>query len=153
MNQYLKRKLREPITFKPQSKRHTQKSPRLKRQITFGRSGSLIAINDEYIRFFLRDTNYRVTDDGVIWTRISRQGHITNDWRPKPTTCRDGYQVFTYCKKSLSAHRVIYQALIGNLESDLVINHIDNDRSNNDPSNLELVTQRINSAPPRYNLK
>jgi hypothetical protein len=118
-----------------------------------GRSGELVAVNDGYVRFFLKDINYRVTDDGVIWTRISRQGHVTNNWRPKPLVQKQGYLTFTYCKKNISVHRVVYAALIGKLESDLVINHIDGCRSNNDPSNLELVTQRINSAPHRNNLE
>ena len=48
-------------------------------------------------------------------------------------------------KRNYSVHRIVYLALIGPLDPEKVINHIDGNPLNNSPSNLELVTQAQNN--------
>jgi hypothetical protein len=58
---------------------------------------------------------------------------------------RHGYeQVRVRNNKNELSHRVIWETLNGPIPDGLVINHIDSDRSNNRPSNLECVTQLEN---------
>lgn len=111
-----------------------------------GRSGKLICINDHVIRELLNDSNYEIRADGTIWTRITRTGKVSvrNVWRLSGS-CRRGYCTVRYKNTMLQAHRIIYAKFKGSLESDLVINHIDGNGCNNDPENLELVTQSRNN--------
>ncbi|MFY8170067.1 MAG: HNH endonuclease [Candidatus Fonsibacter sp.] len=52
----------------------------------------------------------------------------------------------------LSTHRLVAHMFLGyNLDSDLVIDHIDNNQSNNHYSNLQITTQRINSSKDKKN--
>ena len=48
-------------------------------------------------------------------------------------------------------HRVIWEAFNGEIPSDMEVDHIDNDTSNNDISNLQLLTRRENVK--KYNLE
>lgn len=41
-------------------------------------------------------------------------------------------------------HRLVYAAFNGDIPDDLVINHIDEDKTNNDLNNLEAITQKEN---------
>lgn len=106
----------------------------------------LIATNDELIREFLKDANYQVLKSGALLTRISPQGHLTNEWREKPLTNKKGYLKIKYRGHGLLVHRIVYAAFVGPLDAQLVINHIDGNPSNNQPSNLELITQAENNT-------
>ncbi len=58
----------------------------------------------------------------------------------------DGYYRVSYKGRKYLAHRLIWVLYNKtDLSKDLVINHIDSDRSNNRPENLEAVTQQVNS--------
>lgn len=59
---------------------------------------------------------------------------------------KDQYWVIRIDKKLYLVHRVIWELLFGDLSEDLVINHIDNNPSNNNISNLELCTHSHNSS-------
>lgn len=113
------------------------------------RSGKLIAINDIYIKKLISDPLYDIRPDGTIWTCRDKQGHIQDIWRESKNIDSGGYPVFKYGpkknKKYLKVARVIYQKYVGELEPDLVINHIDNNKLNSSPENLELVTQSKNT--------
>jgi len=61
----------------------------------------------------------------------------------------NGYLVVTFSvkgnHKNKYVHRLVAEHFISNIKNDLVINHIDFNRSNNDVSNLEIVTQKENT--------
>lgn len=104
-----------------------------------------IAKNDYLIREFLTCGDYIVNTNGEIFSHIGRTGHRTSIPRKlelKPKKSR--YCFVSYKAKVLAVHRVVYQAQIGELSSDMQINHKDGNPSNNHPSNLELVTQSEN---------
>lgn len=46
--------------------------------------------------------------------------------------------------KTYFIHQLVYQAFIGDIDSELVIDHIDEDRNNNHYTNLEQITQAEN---------
>jgi len=50
-----------------------------------------------------------------------------------------------YKGREYLAHRIIYQMFYGNIDCDLIINHIDNNPKNNTISNLEMITQAENT--------
>jgi len=61
-----------------------------------------------------------------------------------------GYMFFSFSvesvKKKMWAHRLVYQAFVGELIEGMVINHIDHDELNNYYKNLEQITKRANSS-------
>jgi len=111
-----------------------------------GRSGQLYCSNDTYIYEFLKDPNFEIHQDGTIWTIITKTGKISvnNVWR-RAGHGRKGYFTVHYKGRKLQVHRIIYAKFKGPLEPDLVVNHIDANGYNNDPENLELVTQSKNN--------
>lgn len=50
-----------------------------------------------------------------------------------------------YQQKAYMAHRIIYQLMVGPIEKNKVIDHIDGDSTNNIVSNLRVVVQGLNS--------
>lgn len=62
-----------------------------------------------------------------------------------------GYWQVRVNKKLYAAHRIVWLLNNGSIDDKLVINHIDNNPSNNKISNLELVTQSINSRRSCHN--
>ena len=59
----------------------------------------------------------------------------------------DGYiDVRVGGSKRQKLHRMIYQWVYGTLPDDLVIDHIDNNRANNQPWNLQAVSNRVNTT-------
>ena len=55
-----------------------------------------------------------------------------------------GYYIINHNYKLYLAHRIVYLLHNKNLESSLVVDHIDNNKQNNNIENLRLVTQKIN---------
>tara|TARA_R110000868_G_C10973188_1_gene771464 strand:+ start:15169 stop:15729 length:561 start_codon:yes stop_codon:yes gene_type:complete len=107
------------------------------------RSGQLKCTNDYLIRDLLDSGLFRVHDDGSIETRIARTGQVfvdPNRWRPAGSF-KDTYHAICYKHVKLRASRVIFQALKGELEEDLVIYHKDYNCLNNHPDNLIQGTQ------------
>lgn len=110
-----------------------------------GRVSKLYASNDAYIDNFLKDPNYKVDEKGNVYSKISKQGHPLKEWRLlKPVKHRTGYLKINYKNKCLQIHRIIYAAFLGILVPYMVINHKDGDGTNNQISNLELITQSEN---------
>lgn len=111
-----------------------------------GRSGKLVCVNDHLIYKLLEDSNYEVRADGSVWTRITKTGKVSvnNEWR-RAGSARRGYWTLKYFGVMLQVHRIIYARFLGRLEQDLVINHKDDCGYNNEPENLELVTQSKNN--------
>lgn len=82
---------------------------------------------------------YEISDDG----RIRRNGKILS-----PTDNGNGYLIIGLMKnnkkKNHYIHRLVAEAFVENPSNYEVVNHIDFDKRNNDKSNLEWCTQKMN---------
>ena len=106
--------------------------------------------NDKLIEILLKDPNYKIREDGTVVTRITLNGQgIGKKWRQVGYQKDDGYVRFRYKGEFLFVQRVIYRAFKGPLDKTKTINHIDLDRGNNHPDNLEMITQGDNNKKKR----
>lgn len=85
-------------------------------------------------------TNYYFSTRGRYYNRISKMvgyGHVTPD----------GYRTVKnhQITCSPSVHRWVYELFVGDIPSVMQIDHIDDNRSNNDVHNLRVVTPQENS--------
>jgi HNH endonuclease len=111
------------------------------------KSGKLYASNDFYIKKLLLDENYIINRDGTIYSSYTLQGHLdkTGNKRLTGFSKKGKYRYLRYKNKHLAVHRIVYAKFVGKLSPNLVINHIDGNPANNNPENLELVTQSENN--------
>lgn len=76
----------------------------------------------------------------------------------KNTTTYDGYRAVTFTlnntRKLYKVHQLVAMAFLNHMPDrtqKIVVDHIDNDKSNNKLSNLQLITQRQNASKDRKN--
>jgi hypothetical protein len=103
--------------------------------------------NDAIIRQLCADQRYKIHSTGKIETLVQRTGRLSANgtFREQvPYKNREGYCRVKYSYKDIFVHRIVFQKFIGDLNSDMVINHIDGDKTNNSVSNLEQVTHQKN---------
>ena len=88
-------------------------------------------------------TNYKITKTGKIWS-MKRNRFLS-------TKITNGYENITLCEKSYSIHRLVALTFIpipekyNNLnKDDLIVNHKDCNKLNNNLDNLEWLTQKEN---------
>ena len=98
--------------------------------------------------------HYKVTDDGRIFSRYSSRSSYVDAASPwteifPSKEKSSGYMVVTLVHKSFvkkkRVHRLIAEAFIPNPENKPYVNHIDGDKTNYHPSNLEWVSASENS--------
>ena len=94
-------------------------------------------IEDE---MYIGEDNHIHRKDGRLLSRQMRNGYYT---------VRKRYNKIDYC---FMEHRVIWYFHYGEFDESLVINHKDFDRANNDINNLELITQKENTAYSKCNM-
>lgn len=88
-------------------------------------------------------TKYEVYEDGRIWS-YSHKKFL------KPFTDKEGYQRVGLTDndgkmKSYLVHRVVYESVTGEpIPENLQVNHIDENKTNNHKSNLNLMTCKQN---------
>lgn len=87
--------------------------------------------------------NVRSLDRTVIYGDKKGQYHTIQGKLLKPTLS-DGYETVGLSGKTFTVHRLVAKAFIPNFSEDLVINHIDGNKSNNFYKNLECITQSEN---------
>ena len=108
-----------------------------------------ICYNDNLIEEIVNDNFYDIRQDGTIWARKPLSGPMSKKkiypLRRVDHLNGDGYLVIRYKDKLIRSHRIIFQKFIGNLDQMLEINHIDCNKQNNNPNNLELVTSKENT--------
>lgn len=94
----------------------------------------------------------KVDAQGAIWRCVSRARNrittLASPTRAETQTGRGGYltvHVWLNGKQYLAyAHRLVWTILRGPIPEGIDINHRDGDKTNNHPSNLELVTRSEN---------
>lgn len=99
----------------------------------------------------VREGRIDVRKDGTVWIMKAIKGSPRKlvDITPrKLTKKRNGYVVYSMVtpsgKRSVSAHRIVWQNLIGDIPPGLEINHKNGIKDDNRLENLELVTTREN---------
>lgn len=78
----------------------------------------------------------------------SKTGKLISKKRKKPVGCLDkstGYIRYKYDGKNLRVHRLIWVWLHGAIPDGFIVDHVDNDRTNNRERNLRLATGQENS--------
>ena len=102
------------------------------------------ATNDKLIFKLCSDPNYRIQIDGTIRTLIQQNGKVGKTWRLAGDTHEGDYRRIKYKGRALAINRIIWAKFRGYLRADLVVNHLDGDKSNNCLGNLELTTESFN---------
>lgn len=105
------------------------------------------ASKDSLIFELIKDENYLIEESGKISKRVRAWDKKIKKplFKPMGYTDDKGYRRLEYKGRNLRIHRIIWAKFKGYLRKDLVINHIDGNKSNNAVSNLELVTQSSNA--------
>lgn len=90
---------------------------------------------------------YSVTDSGDV---LSAPRPTTAGGKLKQHLDSHGYYTVSLCKngkaKRFKVHRLVAEAFIGVATHGLCVDHIDNDRTNNNHTNLRYVTYRENAV-------
>lgn len=97
-----------------------------------------------------KNSTYFISNKGRIKNEKSQfllKGKITNKGYVEWSLKIDGH------KKSFSAHRLVYEAFLGELKQGYVINHIDGNKINNCIENLEQITPSENVNHSYYKIK
>ena len=97
---------------------------------------------------------YQVSNLGRVKSleRLSSIGRSLPEKILKPGKVKKGYLIVVLCKesktKTFNLHQLVAQSFLNHTPSghDVVIDHIDNDKSNNRVDNLQLTTNRHNSS-------
>lgn len=99
---------------------------------------------EEVILELVRRGVLLVTEDGEIY----RRNRSTGEWRRGTFTNTAGYKVIRYTSNKKStyayAHRIAWSTLRGPIPPGRVVNHLDGNKGNNAPGNLEVVTHQQN---------
>ena len=93
---------------------------------------------------------YQVSNKGNVYSigRINSRGNRCGGRTLKPGCNNHGYLTVGLCKngksKTKNVHRLVAETFIPNPKGFLEINHKDENKSNNEPSNLEWCTREYN---------
>src|SRR3990170_1584133 len=96
---------------------------------------------------------YEVSDQGRVRRLHSPTNRSKNDGVLSPGLAANGYLRVVLCRqnerRNFSVHRLVVEAFKRPFGPGEVTNHIDGDKTNNRPMNLEQVTQKVNDAEAR----
>jgi len=90
---------------------------------------------------FIDDIIIEVSDKGRVKSRYGKTIGYNNN---------EGYKCIKFSGKSYLVHRLVMMAFKGKIPQKLVVNHIDEDKTNNHLDNLEIVTRAQNTI---YSIK
>lgn len=82
----------------------------------------------------IRDTNYRNTN------KIKIRKILINNWGYQYVRITENGKIIHYF-----IHRLVYETFIGKIPENMQVNHIDEDKTNNSISNLNLLSPKDNS--------
>lgn len=110
-------------------------------------------INDEIIKPIKGFPNYYITDSGKCYTTYPSKRYGNGFRELKSRLHPTGYVYLGLYKtnddgvvqrKWLRVHRVVWEHFGGKLNRGMVIDHIDENKSNNNITNLQSITQSAN---------
>lgn len=87
------------------------------------------------------DERYAVTKDGRVFSRCRKPYY----YELKQSNDSDGYKIVTIHRKTVKVHRLIAEMFIPNPYNLPCINHIDENKTNNNVSNLEWCDVKYNN--------
>lgn len=85
---------------------------------------------------------YQVSNLGNVRSFVrSKEGHLI-----RASPMKNGYYRVTMHKKTKKIHQLVAEAFLNHIPCGMkyVVDHIDNDKSNNNVSNLQIITNREN---------
>lgn len=95
----------------------------------------LFDTNEEWRGIAVANGKYQVSDLGHV--RNAETGALLS-LRP---ASKDGYLYVALCHRFLAVSRLVYQAFMGDISSDMDVHHKDGDHLNNALSNLEAISR------------
>ena len=99
-------------------------------------------LTEQELRIVTDHPHYGVTNDGKVYSYTSRK------WL-KQHSMKKGYMRVGLSDKGKTkiflVHRLVAREFVENIDNKPHVNHIDNDRKNNNASNLEWVTNKENN--------
>jgi hypothetical protein len=118
----------------------THKEQQLHVQSTGGKS---FQCRKQEVATDLPDEKWKTFEDDFS---VSTHGRIKNKngLLMNCHTDKRGYVYVSVKGKTKSVHRIVSQAFIGQLSDNMVVNHKDGDKGNNNVTNLEIVSQSFN---------
>lgn len=84
-------------------------------------------------------------DTGVLVWKVSSGKRISAGKSTSDTRLDRGYYRFQFRKERFFVHNVVWEMFNGKIPPNMVVDHIDHDRSNNRRCNLRLVTPGDNN--------
>ncbi len=107
--------------------------------------------NDHLVAELLGDDRYRVLDSGEVQTLLYPSGRwLSGTWRTAGILNKYVHgrhrRYVSYKGRKLLASRIVFAKVHGSLDPDLVVDHVDNDTTNDHPRNLRQLTQQANIA-------
>ena len=96
---------------------------------------------------YIEKYNRYIDDDCVIY-RKNKEGKLV---QVKPSISNCGYEFICYKRGGVvCVHRLVYEAFKGEIPEGLEIDHIDQNKRNNNPENLRIVTRLENMQNVKY---
>ena len=113
---------------------------------TYFQKENMISEKDKFILKLIENGNIKADEDGNVYRLNSKNiyhkiGSLNKYSGYYMSSLYDKDNKIKYNYKN---HRIVYMYFHGPIDSNLVINHIDGVKTNNNISNLELVTQEDN---------
>jgi HNH endonuclease len=109
--------------------------------------------NDWLIEQIIKDWKFDIREDGTVWRVYTGHNYKAGRWRDVRSIETVGYghsrHVIKYKYSRLIVSRIIFRKFIGQLLSDMVIDHIDGNSLNDHVSNLQQITYSENTSKGR----